>query len=78
MFEAYGPLLYEIGLADENQLDHITTEAKGVHYIAAGLYYEAFLVTMPFPVNQTSASVLVTGHFTDINLWRVDWKTAFL
>ncbi len=63
MFEAYGPLLYEIGLADENQLDHITTEAKGVYYIAAGLYYDAFLVTRPFPVAQTSVSVLVQGSF---------------
>ncbi len=45
MLSAYGPLLYQIGLADENQLEHINNEtAKGVQFIQAGQYYEAFVV----------------------------------
>ncbi len=45
MLNAYGPLLYQIGLADENQLEHINNEtAKGVQFIQAGQYYEAFVV----------------------------------
>ena len=45
MVEVYGPLLYYIGLADENQLEYINNEtAQGVQYIKAGKYYEAFEV----------------------------------
>ncbi len=75
MFEAYGPLLYEIGLADENQLDHITTEtAKGVQYIAAGLYYEAFLVTMPFPVARHLRLCLLQAILPTLIYGREDGK----
>ena len=45
MFNGYGDLLYQFGMADENEKAHIDSEtAQGVEFIKRGDYYNAFLV----------------------------------